>query len=271
MFHARINTPNRHARVKSRLVLLLVSTLLFVAKATADRINIAAASDLKFAMEELVATFKQTHPDDHLEVVYGSSGKFHSQIQQGAPFDLYFSADIRFAESLYKLGFTAGPVQAYATGRLVLWSQTRDARQMTLASLSDPAIAHIAIANPKHAPYGLRAVETLKNYGIWDKVQNKLVYGENIAQTAQFVQTGNAQVGIIALALALSPQLTADGDHWLIPDDLHSPLTQGFVVTRRAADKPLAKRFARYIKGPQARATLRRYGFILPTAHLYEY
>lgn len=227
-------------------------------------IMIAAAADLKFAMDEIVAAFRKHKPADKIEVIYGSSGKFHTQIQQGAPFDLYFSADIGFAKSLEKAGFAAMPTRPYALGRIVLWSNSRDASTMTLEDLLDPNIARIAIANPRHAPYGKRAEETLRSAGVWDKVQHKLVLGENIAQTAQFVQTGNAQVGVIALALALNPTLAKAGGYMLIDDTLHEPLEQGFIVTQRAAGKPLAMEFADYMAGADARAIMVRYGFELP-------
>ena len=139
-----------------------------------------------------------------------------------------------------------------------------DASKLTLASLADPKITRVAIANPKHAPYGKRAAEALQAAGVWDKVEPKLVYGENIAHTAQFVQTGNAQVGIIALALALSPELASKGGYWLIPDNLHAPLEQGFIVTKRAEGNALAKRFADYMGSKPARAVMTKYGFVLP-------
>jgi len=139
-----------------------------------------------------------------------------------------------------------------------------DATKMTLASLTDPKITRIAIANPKHAPYGKRAEEALKSSGLWDKLQTKFVYGENIAHTAQFVQTGNAQVGIIALSLAVNPGLAKKGGHYLIPDKLHNPLEQGYIITNRAATKPLAKQFAEYMGSKQARSVMTNYGFVLP-------
>ncbi len=139
-----------------------------------------------------------------------------------------------------------------------------DARTMTLTSLTDPRITRIAIANPRHAPYGKRAEEALRESGLWERVEPKLVFGENIAHTAQFVQTGNAEVGIIALSLALNPELSKRGGYWLIPDTLHEPLEQGFIITKRAAGNALARRFADYIESPPARAVMTRYGFVLP-------
>lgn len=244
--------------------LLLACSLLFAATAHAEKVTVAAAADLKFAMNEIVTTFKKAHPNDEVEVIYGSSGKFHTQIQNGAPYDLYFSADIAFPRELVRAGFAASEVKPYAYGRIVLWSATMDASKMTLASLTDPKIARIAIANPKHAPYGKRAEEALRASGLWGKVEPKLVYGENIAHTAQFVETGNAQAGIIALALAVNPQLANKGGYWLIPDTMHEPLEQGFVITKRAAGNKLAQQFADYMGSQPARAVMTKYGFVLP-------
>lgn len=246
--------------------LLLACSLSFVATAHAEKITIAAAADLKFAMDEIVAIFGKARPDDQVEVIYGSSGKFHTQIQQGAPYDLYFSADISFPRTLARAGFAASEVKPYALGRIVLWSATLDASTMTLASLVDPDIARIAVANPKHAPYGRRAVEALKRAGVYGKVEPKLVYGENIAHTVQYVQTGTVQVGIIALSLALNPELARRGGYWLIPDTLHEPLEQGYIITRRAQGNALAQRFADYMGSKSAGAVLFRYGFVIPGA-----
>lgn len=244
--------------------LLAAGAMLLALSAHAEKITLAAAADLKFAMDEIVTIFKKINPGDELDVIYGSSGKFQTQIQQGAPYDLYFSADIAFPRELAKAGFAASAVKPYAIGRIVLWSANMDATTMTLASLADPKITRIAIANPKHAPYGKRAEEALRASGLWDKVEPKLVYGENIAHTAQFVQTGNAQVGVIALALAVNPELARKGGYWLIPDQLHEPLEQGFVITKRAAGSALAKRFADYMGSKSARAVMTKYGFVLP-------
>lgn len=244
--------------------LLAAGAMLLALSAHAEKITIAAAADLKFAMDEIVTTFKKANPTDKVEVIYGSSGKFHTQIQQGAPYDLYFSADIAFPRKLAKAGFAASEVKPYAIGRIVLWSASLDATRMTLVSLTDPKITRIAIANPKHAPYGKRAEEALRASGVWDKIEPKLVYGENIAHTAQFVQTGNAQVGVIALALAVNPELASKGGYWLILDKLHEPLEQGFIITKRAEGSVLAKRFADYMGSKPARAVMTRYGFVLP-------
>lgn len=244
--------------------LLACPLLLLTLTAHAEKITIAAAADLKFAMDDIAGAFRDAHPSDEIELIYGSSGKFHTQIQQGAPYDLYFSADIAFPRELLEAGLAASDVRPYALGRIVLWSASLDASRMTLASLTDTKITRVAIANPKHAPYGKRAEEALRASGLWEQIEPKLVYGENIAHTAQFVQTGNAQVGIIALSLALSPELARLGGYWLIPDDLHEPLEQGFIVTKRAQGNALAMRYADYMTSPVARAVMTRFGFVLP-------
>lgn len=244
---------------------LIVFALAVIAHtASAQPLRIAAASDLKFAMDEIVTEFRQEHPDASVDVIYGSSGNFHAQIQQGAPFDLYFSADIEFPRELVKAGFAASEVQPYAIGRIVLWSAQVDASRLTLVDLTRPVFSKVAIANPAHAPYGRRAEEAMRSSGVWDMVQPKLVYGENIAQTAQFVQSGNAQIGVIALSLALNPELATSGHYYLIPDSLHEPLEQGFIITKRAADDPRARMFADYMNSESARHVMVRYGFVLP-------
>src|SRR5665811_1460141 len=169
---------------------VLILFCLFVVGQTAhaeEKITIAAAADLKFALDEIVVLFKSTHPAAQIETIYGSSGNFSTQIRQGAPYDIYFSADIAYPRALKAEGFGSSEVQAYGIGRIVLWSPSRDAGKMTLADLTDPSIRKIAITNPRHAPYGKRAEEALKAAGVWEKVEHKLVYGENIAQTAQSV------------------------------------------------------------------------------------
>lgn len=247
-----------------KILLLLCSILLTFSAAHAEKITIAAASDLKFAMDEIVALFKAANPADEIAVIYGSSGKFHTQIQQGAPYDLFFSADIAFPRELANKGFALSKVTSYAFGRIVLWSASLDARALSLADLVDPKITRIAIANPKHAPYGRRAEEALRSAGLWEQVEGKLVYGENIAQTAQFVQTGNAQIGIIALSLAVNNELAGKGGFAVIPNELHEPLEQGHVITVRAAQNGLAHRFADFMTDAQVRAVMTRYGFVLP-------
>ncbi|MGB7650842.1 MAG: molybdate ABC transporter substrate-binding protein [Gallionella sp.] len=226
-----------------------------------EQITLAVAADMKFAMDEIVALFGRSHPGGLVDTVYGSSGKFQTQIRQGAPYDVYFSADSAYPIALQKEGFVAGEVRPYALGRIVLWSQSHKLNR--LSDLADPAIRRIAIANPKHAPYGKCAEEALRAAGIWDKVRDRMVYGEDIAQTAQFVQSGNADVGIIALSLAKRVALSGSGGYVLIPDTLHQPLVQAYVITRRAANNQLAQEFSRFMASPEVRVIMIRNGFAL--------
>lgn len=251
--------------MKKVFLLLIFSWIVVTINfANAEKIIIAAAADLKYVMDEMILEFKTSNPQDKIEAIYGSSGKFATQIRNGAPYDLYFSADIAYPIQLAKDGYSASAVQTYAFGRIVLWSATLDSTKITLNNLLDPKFNRIAIANPKHAPYGKRAEEALRAISIWDKVKPKLIYGENIAHTAQYVQSGNAQVGIISLSLALNPELAQNGGYWLIPDNLHQPLEQGFIITKLGASNELAQKFAQYINSASARKIFNRYGFVLP-------
>lgn len=250
--------------LKSLVAALVAAFVSFAPAQAAQKVTIAAAADLKFAMDEIASSFRSAHPGDEVELIYGSSGKFQTQIQQGAPFDIFFSADVGFARELKAAGQAISEPKLYAIGRIVLWSAARDASKLTLASLIDPSIQKIAIANPQHAPYGKRAEEALRWAGLWDQLQSKLVFGENIAQTAQYVQSGAADVGIIALSLAINQELASKGGYWLVPDNLHSPLEQAYVITKHGEGNTLATAFAAYMETPDARHIMSRYGFVLP-------
>lgn len=243
---------------------LLILPLLLVRPVLAADLTIAAAADLKFAMAEVVEHFRTEHPNDKVEVIYGSSGKFFTQIANGAPFDLYFSADIAYPKQLEEKGLTASETRAYALGRIVLWSLKPELAEVTLKDLPGAPVRKLAIANPDHAPYGLRAKEALEHQGVWEALKPRLVLGENIAHTAQFVDSGAADAGILALALVRSPTLEGKGAWTLIPAEWHEPLEQGYVILKRAAANPLAHRFADHMGSEPARAVLRRYGFVLP-------
>lgn len=243
---------------------LALGMALATAHAAAEELSIAAAADLKFALEEIKTAYTVANPDDKVNLTFGSSGKLSTQIEQGAPFDIFFSADIQYPKKLKENGQAASEVDPYALGRIVLWSNTHDATKLTLEDLKDEKFKHIAIADPAHAPYGKRAQEALEASKLWDAVKPKLVYGENIAQTAQFVESGNADIGIIALSLAKNPQLSKEGGYYLIDDKLHEPLEQAFVITAHGKDNAAAKRFADYMHQPEARAVMVKYGFVLP-------
>ena len=253
-------------RAVLKCVLVCLAVLLCSARAPGQEIAVAAAADLKFAMGELAANFeKQT--GTKVNVTYGSSGNFFSQIQNGAPFDLFFSADVEYAKKLEAGGQAEpGTLYEYAMGRIVIWcpgdSKVEVAKEGWNALL-DASVQKIAIANPGHAPYGRAAVAALKKAGIYEKVEPKLVYGENISQAAQFVQSGNAQAGIIALSLTISPPMK-DGKSWQVPAEMHPAIEQAAIVLKSAKDKDAARAFLEFVKSKGGRATLEKFGFVIP-------
>jgi molybdate transport system substrate-binding protein len=246
--------------------LILLSALLAFRAASAQEIRVAAAADLQFALDELSAQYeKQT--GRKINVSYGSSGNFFAQIQNGAPFDLLLSADIDYPRRLEAAGLAEpGTLYEYAVGRIVIW-MSADARvdvaKLRWKALLEPGVEKIAIANPEHAPYGRSAVAALRNAGVYEQVRAKLVYGENIAQAAQFVASGSAQAGILALSLAVSPPMR-DGKRWEIPANMHPPIEQGAVILKSAKDKEGARAFLAFFKSDAARKILESYGFVLP-------
>jgi molybdate transport system substrate-binding protein len=226
----------------------------------AHEITVAAASDLRPAFEELGAAFS-TESGVDVTFSFGSSGQLREQIINGAPFDLFASANVAFVDAVVAAGRGVEATRAdYAYGRIVLWSRTGVERPATVEDLTDPRYRRIAIANPSHAPYGLAAQQALQRSGIHDEVAGRLVYGENISDTFRIAQSGNADAAIIALSLAI-----ADGSEYeLIPDDLHDPLRQALVVTSTGARGDAATDFARFIGSSEGRTIMVRYGFVLP-------
>lgn len=229
-------------------------------------IRIAAAADLNFAMGELSETFeKQT--GTKVNATYGSSGNFFTQMQNGAPFDVFLSADIEYPRRLEAAGLAEpGTLYEYAVGRIVIWTPPDakvDVTEQEWNALLDASVKKVAIANPEHAPYGRAAAAALRKAGIYESVKNKLVYGENISQAGQFVQSGNAQAGIVALSLAISPAMR-DGKRWEIPADMHPAIEQGAVVLKSAGNKEAARAFLEFVKGAAGRAILTKYGFEFP-------
>lgn len=227
-----------------------------------QKIIIAAASDLKFALDSIIDVYQKQNPGNKIYVTYGSSGKFFEQIQYNAPFDIYFSADINYPKKLKERGLTLSDVKTYGIGRIVVWSKKIDPNKKGMNSFLDPEIKKIAVANPTHAPYGARAKESLEYFEIYDKMKNKLVYGENISQTTQFVTTGAADIGIVALSLALSPNVQKEGGkYFIIPENTHVQLEQGYVILKHAQGKEMATNFYDFISSPTAVKILTHFGF----------
>jgi molybdate transport system substrate-binding protein len=226
-------------------------------------LTVAAASDLQAALPEVIKRFER-EANATVAVSFGSSGNFFAQIQNGAPYDVYLSADIEYPKRLVASGHAdASSLYQYATGRLVLWTRKDSGLDvsMGLRGLSDPRVKRIAIANPKYAPYGRAAEAALRYENIYNAVRDKLVLGENISQTAQLVDSGNASVGLIALSLAVGPALRARGTYSEIPAAVHPPIDQAAVIVSASTRKPLAREFLAYLKRPDISQHLHRFGF----------
>ena len=236
------------------------------ASKTCGTVTVAAASDLTYAMNEIAANFEKA-TGCTVRLTMGSSGNFLTQIENGAPFDVFFSADIAYPKKLEAEGLAApGSTYLYAIGKIVLWTR-KDSRVDVgkgFSALRDPAVKKIAIANPEHAPYGRAAEEALRHSGVYDAVKDRLVLGENISQTAEFVESGNADAGIVALSLALSPAMKDKGRVWIIPENLYTPIQQGAVAVGAAANPQGARQFLDYVMLPATAELLERYGFVLP-------
>jgi len=249
---------------KLNLISIFALTLLFVKTPVfaQETLNVVVAANLKSAMDSLIIIYQKENPTEKIQATYGSSGKLYEQIQHGAPFDVFFSADMNYPEKLKNLGFGVSKVKTYALGKIVIWSKKTDPNTQQMNSLLASNIKKISIANPAGAPYGAKAIESMKHYKVYDKIKNKLVYGENIAQTAQFVAFGAADMGIIALSDALSPKMKKEGGQfYIIPQESYAPIEQGCVVLKHGKSNPLAVKFYNFISSPKAIEILTYFGY----------
>lgn len=233
-----------------------------------QEITVAAASDLQFVMQDVAARF-QKETGKTVKPIYGSSGNFFQQIQNGAPFDMFFSANLDYPRKLEAAGLTEpGTFYQYATGKIVVWVPNDSKLDLSsgLQSLLNPAIKKIAIANPQHAPYGQAAVAAMKKENVYDKIADKFVLGENISQTASFVVSGAADAGVVALSLALSPTMKDKGRYAEIPVADYPPIEQACVILKSSRQKAAAQAFLNLIKTPAVAELFRTYGFAVPSA-----
>jgi molybdate transport system substrate-binding protein len=253
-------------RLNLRLAAVFALLVLCASGAGAQTLTVAAASDLQAVFPTIAQQFER-ETGHAVSPVFGSSGNFFTQIQNGAPFDLFFSADIDYPRQLDAAHLAEpGTLYEYAAGQIVLWTRKDSGIDVSrgLAALDDPRVKKISIANPEHAPYGRAAVAALQHAGVYDRLKPKLVLGENISQAAQFVQSGNAEVGIIAASLTLSPAARAIGVAATIPATLYPPIDQGVIVLASSRNKDLARRFIAFLREPATVHTLEAYGFALP-------
>jgi molybdate transport system substrate-binding protein len=249
------------------LCTLAASLVLLASCAAGQEITVAAAADMSAVLPELAARYtRQT--GQGVKVSFGSSGNLRNQIRNGAPFDVLFSADEEYPKQLVADGLAVGDsLYQYAVGRLVLWVSSEsalDLQRLGVRALLDPSVKKCAIANPQHAPYGRAAEAALKHFGIYDQVASKLVLGENVAQAAQFVESGNAQAGLIALSHALAPAMKNKGRYWTVPLDSYPTLNQAALVLSQSKHQAAARKFLEFVRAPEATSLLEEYGFSLP-------
>ena len=250
-------------RRRTRNWIALMAVICTYQFCVAQSITVAAAADLQFAMQDVAAQF-QKETGKEVKVTYGSSGNFFQQLQNGAPFDMFFSANLDYPKKLESAGLTEpGSYYEYAKGKIVVWVPTESKLDLDsgMQALLNPSIKKIAVANPQHAPYGQAAVAALQKEGIYDKVKDKFVLGENISQTASFVVSGSADVGIVALSLALSPNMRDKGRYVEVPASDYPPVLQACVILGSSRNKDTAKQFLAFIKTTTVTDTLKRYGF----------
>src|SRR5215472_2066235 len=253
---------------KMKICSIGIAVLTLASGATAQPLSIAAASDLQVVLPTITASFERSS-GVKVNVSFGSSGNFLAQIKNGAPFDVFLSADIDYPRELERAGLAEpGTLSPYATGSLVLWTRTGSGVdvQRGLEVLLSESVRHIAIANPEHAPYGRAAVAALRGAGLYDKVRAKLVLGENVSQAAQFVQSGNAEAGLIPLSLARAPAASAVGQFVAVPASLYPPIEQAAVVVRASRNKTAARAFLAFLDQPATRTLLANTGFGPPPA-----
>jgi molybdate transport system substrate-binding protein len=236
-------------------------------KKSAPELVVAAAADLSTALQEIGDAYEKK-TGVKVKLSFGASGALTQQIQNGAPFDLFFSADMDYPRQLIAAGAAdESSLYQYALGKLVLWvpaDSALDLEHKGMKILLDSSVKKIAVANPQHAPYGRAAIAGLKQAGVYDQVADRLVLGENVSQAAQFVESGNAQAGFVALAHAVAPGMRGKGKYWEVPLDLYPPLAQGVIVLSHSQHKKDASQFVEYIKTKEVAELLRRYGFTLP-------
>ncbi len=253
--------------LKKILLFLLVVSMLAL-PAVAEEITVAAAADLNYAMKDLAAQFQQK-TGNKVSLSFGASGNFYSQIQGGAPFDAFFSADADYPQKLAAAGkVDKGSVRTYALGHLVLWipnSSTLDLLKLKMDVLLDPSVRKIAIANPEHAPYGRAAIAALEHYQFKGLLDDKLVLGENVSQAAQFVQSGNAQAGLIAESLAMSPPMKSAGRFWELSADSYPEIQQAAGILTSSKRKATAQAFVDFVTSPEGARILQQYGFGIPS------
>lgn len=229
--------------------------------AQAQKVNVAAAANLKYVLEEIKNEYVKLNPKAKVNLTFGASGMLVQQISNGAKFDFFMSADNEFPLKLKDKGLTTGPMSTYAFGKLVIYSTTLDVEKLGLEALKNSSVKKIAIANPETATYGTRSVELLKSLKLYDQLKAKIVIGENITQTAQFAYTGNAEIGFIALSLAIAPEMAGSGKYYIISPKQYSPIEQACILIKTPVLNTEAAKFKKFVLSAATKSIWVKYGY----------
>jgi molybdate transport system substrate-binding protein len=247
-----------------RKVLLTLLIALTVGSAIAQKVNVAAAANLRYVLEEIKTAYLKSYPKSVINLTFGSSGTLVQQISNGASFDFFMAADDEFPLKLKDKGLTIGPMTTYAFGKLALYSTTFDVNKLGLEVLKDASVKRIAVANPETAPYGERSVALIKSFGLQDALKPKLVVAENISVAAQYAFTGNVEVGFVALSLTLAPDMAGKGSCFIVPEKLYKPIEQSCILIKRSVLNTEAIRFRTFVLSKVTKPLWEKYGYTIP-------
>jgi molybdate transport system substrate-binding protein len=247
--------------IQMKQFLIITSALLISFQAQTQTVKIAAAANLRYVLDELKTAYTTKNAGVQIDISYGASGALTQQIINGAGYNIFMAADKTFPDKLKEMGYTSGEVKTYAYGKIVIWSNSVDVSK-GLEILADKSVHKIAVAKPDIAPYGDRAVECLKYYKMFDNIKDKIVYADNISQAAQFAQTGNAEVGFIALSIAMAPEMK--GTYFIIDTKSYKPVEQTMVLVKGWEANPEAAKFMKFLLGAECKPVFEKYGYIVP-------
>lgn len=248
--------------MKKNIIILLMLVLLPTMAGAKRTVKVAAAANLRYVLEQIKKDYEKTHPSDEIEITFGSSGTLTGQIVNGAPFDLFMAADVDFPQKVAKAGYAAGPVKTYIFGKVALWSATLNLSK-GINSVLLPGVKHISIADPQKAPYGKLSVYALNKTGLYSKIADKIVWGENIGQAAQFAFSGNAEIGFVALSLAMAPNMRNKGKYYVLPTKICSPVRQACVLLKYGEKNKAATDFMNYFMSKKCNRTWKYFGYAL--------
>lgn len=242
-------------------IILLAAIVFATISLSAQKVNVAAAANLRYVLEEIKTAYLKQNPKAKVNLTFGASGTLVQQIQNGASFDFFMAADNEFPLKLKEKGLTSGSMSTYAFGKLAIYSTTLNVSKQGLDVLKSSVIKKIAIANPETAPYGERAVELLRTQKLYESLKSKIVFGENISQAAQYAFTGNAEIGFIALSLALAPDMDGKGDYYVVPQSLYHPIEQACILIKTQILNTEAAKFKKFVLSPATKAIWEKWGY----------